>query len=43
MVDEEKECKSEGVARAGVAQWTEHWPVNRKVAGLIPSWGTCLG
>ena len=22
---------------AGVAQWIERWPVNEKVAGLIPS------
>ena len=28
---------------AGVAQWTEHWPANKRVAGLIPSQGTCLG
>ena len=27
----------------GVAQWTERWPVNGKVAGPIPSQGTCLG
>ena len=26
-----------------VAQWIERWPVNRKVAGLIPCQGTCLG
>ena len=31
------------VALAGVAQWTEHWPVNQRVAGSIPSQGTCLG
>ena len=24
-------------AVAGVSQWTEHWPMNRKVTGLIPS------
>ena len=29
-------------ALAGVAQWIQCWPVNRKVAGLIPSQGTCL-
>ena len=29
-------------ALAGVAQWIECWPVNQKVAGLIPSQGTCL-
>ena len=28
---------------AGVAQWIEHWPVNRKVASSIPSQDTCLG
>ena len=27
----------------GVAQWIEHWPVNQKVGGSIPSQGTCLG
>ena len=31
------------VALAGVAQLIEHWPVNQRVAGLIPSQGTCLG
>ena len=30
-------------ALAGGAQWIERWPLNRKVAGLIPSQGTCLG
>ena len=30
-------------ALAGVAQWTEHGPVNQRVTGLIPSQGTCLG
>lgn len=29
-------------ALAGVAHWTEHWPMNRKVACSIPSQGTCL-
>ena len=28
---------------AGVAQWIEHRPVKQRVAGLIPSQGTCLG
>ena len=28
---------------AGVAQWIEHQPVNQRVAGWIPSQGTCLG
>ena len=31
------------MALAGVAQWIEHWPTNLRVAGLIPSQGTCLG
>ena len=30
-------------ALAGVAQWIEHRLVNQRVAGLIPSLGTCLG
>ena len=30
-------------ALAGVVQWIEHRPVNQRVAGLIPSQGTCLG
>ena len=30
-------------ALAGVAQWTEHRPANQRVAGSIPSQGTCLG
>ena len=34
--------KSHG-ALAGVAQWTECQPVNQRVAGSIPSQGTCLG
>ena len=29
-------------ALAGVAQWTEHQPVNPRVAGSIPSQGRCL-
>ena len=28
---------------AGVAWWIEHWPINQKVTGSIPSQGTCLG
>ena len=31
------------IALAGVAQWTERWTVNQRVAGWIPSQGTCLG
>ena len=30
-------------ALAGAAQWIEHWPVNQRVSGSIPSQGTCLG
>ena len=35
--------KRKGPALAGVAPWIEHWPVNLRVAGSIPSQGTCLG
>ena len=28
---------------AGVVQWSEHGPVNRKVVSSIPCQGTCLG
>ena len=28
---------------AGMAPWIECWPMNQRVAGLIPSQGTCLG
>ena len=31
------------MALAGMAQWTECWPVNQRVAGSIPSQGACLG
>ena len=27
---------------AGVAQWTEHWPVNQKATGLVPGQDICL-
>ena len=30
------------LALAGVAQWIERWPANQRVAGSIPSQGTCL-
>ena len=30
-------------AMAGVAKWTECWPVTQRVTGSIPSQGTCLG
>ena len=31
------------IALAGVAQWIQCWPANQRVAGLIPTQGTCLG
>ena len=31
------------VGLAGVAQWSEGWPANQRVASSIPSQGTCLG
>ena len=31
------------MALAGVAQWIERRPANQRVAGSIPSQGTCLG
>ena len=30
------------LALAGVAQWIQCWPVNQRVAGLIPSQDKCL-
>ena len=36
-------CKEVFIALTGVAQWIEHWTANQRVAGLIPSQGTCLG
>ena len=35
--------KKKKSALAGVAQWIEHQPANQRVAGSIPSQGTCLG
>ena len=35
--------KSTKEAVDGVAQRIECWPTNQKVAGSIPSQGTCLG
>ena len=29
-------------ALANMAQWIECQPVNQRVAGSIPDWGTCL-
>ena len=48
MVAQQCECtqcqlKMEKRALAGVAQWSECRPVNQRVAGSIPSQGTCLG
>ena len=34
--------KTKKIALAGGAQWIECQPVNRKVAGLVPSQGTYL-
>ena len=31
------------IALAGVTQWTDCWPANQRVAGLIPSQDTRLG
>ena len=39
----EHDLKIHTNALASVAQWTECWPVNQKVAGSIPSQGTRLG
>ena len=30
-------------ALAGVAQWSECWPVSQRLTSSIPSQGTCLG
>ena len=30
------------LALAGVAQWIECWPANQRVAGSMPSQGTCM-
>ena len=35
--------KNQPAALAGVVQWIEHWPVNQRVPGWIPSQGPCLG
>ena len=35
--------KIQKLALASVAQWIGCWPANQRVAGLIPSQGTCLG
>ena len=41
--EQNEETRIQKNALADVAQWIEHWPVNQKVTGLIPSQGTCLG
>ena len=43
MLSEKEVTKLANFAPAGVAQWIEHWPANQRVAGSIPSQGTCLG
>ena len=38
------DCRQEkGLEPAGVAQWIEHQTVMQRVAGSIPSQGTCTG
>ena len=40
---DERALEIEGrLALARGAQWTECWPTNQRVAGSIPSQGTCL-
>ena len=41
--EQNEETRIQKNALADVAQWIEHWPVNQRVTGLIPSQGTCLG
>ena len=36
-------CQEKGLEPAGVAQWIEHQTAMQRVAGSIPSQGTCLG
>ena len=38
-----KICRKSIPALTGVAQWIEHRAANQRVAGSIPSQGTCLG
>ena len=35
--------KTNKIALADVAQWIEHQPANKRVAGLIPTQDICLG
>ena len=41
--EQNEETRNQKNSLAGVAQWIEHQPVNQRVAGWIPSQGTCLG
>ena len=43
ITEQSQECKVQHRTLAGVAQWTEHRHVNQRVAGSMPSQGTCLG
>ena len=40
---QETKSKLEDSTLTGVAQWIRHGLANQKVAGSIPSQGTCLG
>ena len=40
---EKKGSGKDGKNLAGIAQWIERGPAKQRVAGLIPSQGTCLG
>ena len=42
MKKEIETIKRTSQSLAGVAQWTECWTSNQRVAGSIPSQGTCL-
>ena len=37
-----RKCVNLNLALVSGAQWIECWPENQRVAGLIPSQGTCL-
>ena len=43
MLGHKGSFKNSEMALAGVAQWIECQPVNQRVAGSIPTQGTCLG
>ena len=43
LASKNKKHKTKLSALAGVAQWTVCRPANQRVAGSIPSQGTCLG